>query len=176
MYFAFTTNMALIKELLVRPWYQDRDISAGLRDIVMRQCQTYLLHEKRQGGAGICALDPVAHFHLSNGASIRKLNWMADLSERRLRESAGVMVNYNYEPPQKKEATNEPIYGPGGKSAEGSDEEDVGAFLQVVREERKREAKGGMGNAYVTTGEIASNRVLWESNKNVLEYCYLIDK
>jgi malonyl-CoA decarboxylase len=46
------------------------------------------------------AYDPVAHFHLSNGASIRQLNWMADTSEKGNSQSAGMMVNYLYELPK----------------------------------------------------------------------------
>ncbi|MCV6609723.1 MAG: malonyl-CoA decarboxylase [Amphritea sp.] len=45
------------------------------------------------------ARDPVAHFHLSNGARIEQINWQADISERGLRQSAGLMVNYLYQLP-----------------------------------------------------------------------------
>ena len=38
----------------------------------------------------------MAHFHLSNGARIERLNWLADTSENGLRQSAGMMVNYLY--------------------------------------------------------------------------------
>ena len=44
------------------------------------------------------ALDPVAAFHLRNGAELLNLNWGANTSTRGLRESAGIMVNYNYKP------------------------------------------------------------------------------
>ena len=40
--------------------------------------------------------DPVARFHLGNGASLEKVNWMADISENGLRQSVGMMVNYRY--------------------------------------------------------------------------------
>lgn len=42
-------------------------------------------------------IDPVARFHLGNGARIERLNWAADLSEKGLRQSCGMMVNYLYE-------------------------------------------------------------------------------
>ena len=42
-------------------------------------------------------LDPVARFHLGNGASVECLNWWADLSEKGIEQSAGVMVNYLYD-------------------------------------------------------------------------------
>ncbi len=40
--------------------------------------------------------DPVAKFHLGNGASLYRLNWQADRSERRMAESYGIMANYDY--------------------------------------------------------------------------------
>lgn len=42
------------------------------------------------------AHDPVAHFHLSNGARLERINWRANLSDRGLAESYGLMVNYRY--------------------------------------------------------------------------------
>jgi len=42
------------------------------------------------------ARDPVAQFHLSNGARMERLNWAADASEKGLAQSCGVMVNYLY--------------------------------------------------------------------------------
>ena len=41
--------------------------------------------------------DPVARFHLDNGACLERINLAADLSEKGLRESFGVMVNYLYD-------------------------------------------------------------------------------
>jgi malonyl-CoA decarboxylase len=38
----------------------------------------------------------VAHFHLSNGARVERLNWLGDLSAKGLTQSAGIMVNYLY--------------------------------------------------------------------------------
>jgi malonyl-CoA decarboxylase len=42
-------------------------------------------------------LDPVARFHLGNGARIERINWAADVSARGLTQSCGMMVNYLYE-------------------------------------------------------------------------------
>jgi malonyl-CoA decarboxylase len=42
-------------------------------------------------------LDPVARFHLGNGARIERINWAADRSSKGLAQSAGLMVNYLYE-------------------------------------------------------------------------------
>jgi CoA:oxalate CoA-transferase len=41
--------------------------------------------------------DPVARFHLGNGACVERINWMADLSRKGVRESHGLMVNYLYD-------------------------------------------------------------------------------
>jgi len=44
-------------------------------------------------------IDPVARFHLGNGARLEQLNWMGNSSEKGIRESAGMMVNYLYDLP-----------------------------------------------------------------------------
>ena len=43
------------------------------------------------------ALDPVANFHLSNGASVERLNWLANPASYGIEESFGLMVNYRYD-------------------------------------------------------------------------------
>lgn len=68
-----------------------------VKQSLMRLCAYYLLKVKNSSGN---AYDPVAHFHLSNGASIKQLNWMADTSEKGITQSAGIMVNYLYELPK----------------------------------------------------------------------------
>jgi hypothetical protein len=40
--------------------------------------------------------DPVARFHLGNGATLHAVNFDADASEIRQKESWGIMVNYRY--------------------------------------------------------------------------------
>ena len=42
-------------------------------------------------------VDQVARFHLGNGARLERLNWLADPSEKGLREAHGLMVNYRYD-------------------------------------------------------------------------------
>lgn len=41
--------------------------------------------------------NPVAKFHLGNGAKLHLVNWAGDLSRKGLRQSAGLMVNYLYD-------------------------------------------------------------------------------
>lgn len=42
-------------------------------------------------------IDPVARFHMGNGARIERLNWAADISAKGIEQSCGMMVNYVYE-------------------------------------------------------------------------------
>lgn len=62
---------------------------------LQRLCAAYLLG---LGEADGVSSDPVARFHLNNGARLDRLNWRADLSDKGLRQSLGMMVNYVYEP------------------------------------------------------------------------------
>lgn len=75
-------------------WRDDETMAKALRPILTRLCARYLAREKRANGA---ALDPVAHFHLNNGARMERLNWMGDRSARGMRQSAGLMINYRYD-------------------------------------------------------------------------------
>ncbi|KAI9395616.1 hypothetical protein POPTR_004G005500v4 [Populus trichocarpa] len=73
-------------------WTSSAELLSALKPPLMRLCARYLLQEKKRGKA----LDSVANFHLQNGAMVERLNWMADRSERGLRQSGGIMVNYVY--------------------------------------------------------------------------------
>ena len=64
-------------------------MSAALCRLIAR----YLVEEKEHDRP----LDPVARFHLGNGARLERVNWLADVSPRGLKQSAGMMVNYLYE-------------------------------------------------------------------------------
>ncbi len=57
-------------------------------------CAAYLLGVGEANGA---SQDPVARFHLNNGARLDRLNWAADDSDKGLKQSFGMMVNYVYE-------------------------------------------------------------------------------
>lgn len=77
-----------------RTWPRDPATVRLLEPILPRLAARYVLIESR----GRRALDPVAHFHLTNGARVERINLLADISEKGLRESAGLMVNYLYDP------------------------------------------------------------------------------
>jgi malonyl-CoA decarboxylase len=55
----------------------------------------YLLCAKDRRGR---AVDPVARFHLGNGARVERLCWMGDTSAKGMAQSGGLMVNYLYDP------------------------------------------------------------------------------
>jgi malonyl-CoA decarboxylase len=73
---------------------REESLEPFLEPILLRLAARYLLQERRDRGG---ALDPVAHFHLSNGARVERLNWMGDASPRGMAQSAGMMVNYLYD-------------------------------------------------------------------------------
>ena len=51
---------------------------------------------RARNGRGL-PVDAVARFHLGNGARLERLDWLADTSERALKQSHGLMVNYLYD-------------------------------------------------------------------------------
>ena len=75
--------------LLDSPWAKDKAMVEALKPILMRLCAYYLLEAKGSGGKPV---DPVANFHLRNGAEVLRLNWRADTSAVGLGRSHGIMV------------------------------------------------------------------------------------
>ena len=73
-------------------WYRQSEREEAMRGPLMRLCASYLSESKN----GLAAADPVAHFHLSNGASMERINWLSDTSSKGFRQSAGMMINYLY--------------------------------------------------------------------------------
>lgn len=81
-----------IAELTDRGWIGDPARWERLRPGLLSAAARYLT-SVREGRA----LDPVANFHLSNGASLERINWMANPAEYGVDESLGLMVNYRYD-------------------------------------------------------------------------------
>jgi malonyl-CoA decarboxylase len=100
----------ILLEILNTSWYKNETLSNFLKKPLMRLCANYLLYSKKRKNN---AFDPVAHFHLTNGSKIQQINWLGDTSEKGLKQSAGIMVNYNYE--LKKIISNHEIYFAEGK-------------------------------------------------------------
>jgi malonyl-CoA decarboxylase len=82
---------ALLARLEAPRWFEDAAAEEMQRQLV-RLCAYYLLHAKQ----GQDPLDPVARFHLGNGAALERLNWLGDTSASGMSRSAGLMVNYVY--------------------------------------------------------------------------------
>ena len=80
-----------LRDIASDGWCHDLAQIEVLRPVLMRLSARYLT---RQPSIGI---DPVAGFHLGNGARLERLNPFGDLSEAALRQSHGLMVNYLYD-------------------------------------------------------------------------------
>jgi malonyl-CoA decarboxylase len=87
---------------------------AGLRQDLTTAALRYLVEARNDAGR---PLDPVARFHLGNGARLERLNWMADNSAKGLAQGAGFMVNYLYDLRQIEE--NHEAYAASGTIALG---------------------------------------------------------
>jgi malonyl-CoA decarboxylase len=72
-------------------WPSDETGQDALKLPLLRLCALYLAGSSE-------TKDPVARFHLGNGARLERVNWRANLSSRGIRESFGIMVNYLYDP------------------------------------------------------------------------------
>lgn len=82
-------------DLLDQPkWYENKKTALQLEPILTRLAARYFLNAK----SGKEPYDPVARFHLRNGAKLARINWLADLSSNGLKQSAGILVNYIYDP------------------------------------------------------------------------------
>ena len=86
-------DRALLARLDQPDWSSDPALALQLRGILEMLTAHYFLRAKTPRGLPI---DPVARFHLGNGARLERIDWLGDLSEKGLRESAGLMVNYLY--------------------------------------------------------------------------------
>ena len=73
-------------------WFRDPARAEALRAPLLRLCAEYLT-EGAPGGR----MDPVARFHLGNGARLERINWLGNTAPRGMLESYGLMVNYLYE-------------------------------------------------------------------------------
>jgi malonyl-CoA decarboxylase len=75
-------------------WLANPESAGRMRRALEPLAAYYFLKARRPDGR---VVDPVARFHLGNGARLERINWMGDLSPKGLAESCGVMVNYLYD-------------------------------------------------------------------------------
>lgn len=74
-------------------WLERAKADPALKHTIMCACATYLTrHASAEDRA-----DPVARFHLGNGARLERINWLGNTAARGIAESFGIMVNYLYD-------------------------------------------------------------------------------
>ena len=83
---------AAVTKLDSPQWMEDRGLRAELQRHLLPLAAYYLLHAKQNQEP----LDPVARFHLKNGARLERINWLGDTSASGLQRSAGLTANYVY--------------------------------------------------------------------------------
>lgn len=88
------SEMEIAKAIERPDWYRAPQADSVLRPVMSKAVATYLLAAKHSSGK---PRDPVARFHLNNGARLERVNWLGDVSLKGLREAAGFMVNYVYD-------------------------------------------------------------------------------
>jgi malonyl-CoA decarboxylase len=109
---AETGSAALAGILGKRHWWRDVALRKTAEPVLTRLAARYLMAEAN----GKRAKDPVAHFHLSNGARVERLSMAGDTSDKGAKESATLMVNYLYDP-GKIEDWHEDYAGEGKRNA-----------------------------------------------------------
>jgi malonyl-CoA decarboxylase len=75
-------------------WWQVPALREPVREPLLRAAAWYFLHARNGRGVPV---DPVARFHLGNGARLEQLNFLGDASENGIRQAHGLMVNYLYD-------------------------------------------------------------------------------
>ena len=71
-------------------WWEQPALTEAMKAPLTRLCAVYLT----------TPTDPVARFHLGNGARLERINWLGNTAPRGIQESYGIMVNYLYDPDQ----------------------------------------------------------------------------
>ncbi|MBF0267131.1 MAG: malonyl-CoA decarboxylase [Alphaproteobacteria bacterium] len=74
-------------------WQDSPERQGEMRRILLPLAASYFMNARTKSGR---IIDPVARFHLSNGARLERLNFMGDPSPKGLSQSYGLMVNYLY--------------------------------------------------------------------------------
>src|ERR1700680_2043995 len=84
-------DAALLPQLESDDWGNDPTQSEKLRAPLLRLCARYLTRRPS------IRIDPVARFHLGNGARLERINWLGNAAPRAIQESFRIMVNYLYD-------------------------------------------------------------------------------
>ncbi len=75
-------------------WWRTPELAEEVREPLLRAAAWYYM--RARNGRGL-PVDSVARFHLGNGARLERLDFLADTSQRALKQSCGLMVNYLYD-------------------------------------------------------------------------------
>jgi malonyl-CoA decarboxylase len=75
-------------------WVSSQQLANALKPKLLRLAAHYFLVAKARDGR---PPDPVARFHLGNGARLERINWLGDTSRKGMGEAHGLMVNYRYD-------------------------------------------------------------------------------
>ncbi len=116
--------------------WRDAEAVEALREPLCQLAAWYLTRERR----GALPLDPVARFHLGNGARLERIDWRGDLSPKGLAQAHGIMVNYLYRLDQV-ERNHEAFVNERRVVASSSVEKLAKASLAAKREAAKAPAK-----------------------------------
>jgi malonyl-CoA decarboxylase len=84
----------LLPEISRPDWHLDPVLSQQMKPALLDRVAEYLLEARTESSRPV---DPVARFHLGNGASIEMIRWLGDPSPKGLQNAAGFMVNYLYD-------------------------------------------------------------------------------
>jgi len=82
----------LVRQLAEAEWLRSKELGEAIHKELLPLCGYYLLNARY----GRQPADPVARFHLRNGARLERINWPADTSAAGMERSFGLMVNYVY--------------------------------------------------------------------------------
>ena len=75
-------------------WEADPAQTEAVRKVLMPVAAAYFLKGRTPAGRPV---DPVARFHLGNGARLEAINFLGDMSAKGLAQAHGLMVNYCYD-------------------------------------------------------------------------------
>jgi malonyl-CoA decarboxylase len=87
------TQIVRLARLAFEGW-REQDAQGETEPAMLAAAAHYLLLARDAGGK---PLDPVARFHLGNGARLERINWLADTSDKGVQQSLSLMVNYRYD-------------------------------------------------------------------------------
>ncbi|GLD95241.1 hypothetical protein PINS_up003885 [Pythium insidiosum] len=73
-------------------WCHDAELAESMRPVLQAACARYVLFER----SGDKMINPVANFHLQNGAQVEQINFLADPSPHGIKTALGMMINYRY--------------------------------------------------------------------------------